>query len=409
MRLDIPTLATVMVFVTTLLGALLIFAGLQNRAVRALMTWGLAYMLCAIGMALAAVRGMIRDWTSIEFANVLVLAGIGMVWLGARQFDGRRSPMAMIAIAPAIWLTACAFPDIRADINARTMVVSALGGSLAIAAAYEIWRGRAEPLLSRWPTVVTLLAYAAVMVARVPLAFMVPQPAGASQLTASVLFPLLAFATLLFSVVIAFLLLNMTKERTELRHKTAALVDPLTGVPNRRAFLTDAEQMTAQRRSDGRALAVMLFDLDHFKAINDRLGHAAGDAVLTNFAATAMRALGANVLFGRIGGEEFAAIMRVSNLGEALAIADQVRRAFAATAQADDVVPTVSIGVALQSEAPITLAALMAAADRALYRAKAKGRNRVASALSAPVESADVAPEGGEAEHRVWRKLPATA
>lgn len=341
MQLDIPTLATVMVFVTTLLGALLVFAGLQNRAVRALMTWGMAFMLCAVGMALAAVRGMIPDWISIQFANVLVLAGIGMVWLGARQFDGRPSPLAMIAVAPVIWLTACAFPDIRADINARTMVVSALGGLLAIAAAYEIWRGRAEPLLSRWPTVVTLLAYAAVMLARVPVALVLPQLAGAYQLTASVLFPLLAFATLLFSVVIAFLLLNMTKERTELRHKTAALVDPLTGVPNRRAFLADAEQMAAQQRADGTALAVMLFDLDHFKSINDRLGHAAGDAVLIDFAVTARRTLGADVLFGRIGGEEFAAIMRVSNLGEALAIADQVRRAFVATAQGDDVGPKI--------------------------------------------------------------------
>jgi len=68
MQLDIPTLATVMVFVTTLLGALLVFAGLQNRAVRALLTWGVAFVLCAVGMALAAVRGMIPDWTSIQFA-----------------------------------------------------------------------------------------------------------------------------------------------------------------------------------------------------------------------------------------------------------------------------------------------------------------------------------------------------
>lgn len=408
MRLDIPTLAMVMVFVTSLLGALLVFAGLQNRAVRALMTWGMAFGLCAVGMALAAVRGMIPDWISIQLANALVLAGIGMIWTGAREFDGRRAPMAMVALAPAIWLAACAVPDIRGDINARTMVVSALAGLLAVGAASEVWRGRAEPLLSRWPTVVTLLAYATVMLARIPLAVVMPQPSGAYQLTASALFPLLAFATLLFSVVVAFLLLNMTKERSELRHKIAALVDPLTGVPNRRAFLSDAEQMAAQPRADGAALAVMLFDLDHFKAINDRLGHAAGDAVLTDFAATATRTLGAGALFGRIGGEEFGAVMRVRHTGEALAIAEQVRRAFAAD-PSDDLAPTVSIGVALENETAATLTALMAAADRALYRAKAKGRNRVASALPAPAESASAAPMDGEGERRSWRKLPATA
>lgn len=408
MRLDIPTLAVVTVFVTALLGALLVFAGLQNRAVRAPLTWGVAFVLCAAGVALVAVRGTVPDWLSIQFANGLVLVGVGLVWAGARQFDGRRSRLEMVAIAPLIWFAACAIPEIRADINARTIVVSALGGLLAFAAAGEVWRGRAEPLLSRWPTAVTLLVYGAVMLARVPLAFIMPQPAGEYQFTASALYPLLSFATLLFSVVLAFLLLNMTKERTELRHKTAALVDPLTGVPNRRAFLTGAEQMAAQQRADGTALAVMLFDLDHFKAINDRLGHAAGDAVLTNFAATAARSLGAGVLFGRIGGEEFGAVMRVTNLGEALAIAEQVRRAFASTEEADDLVPTVSIGVALETEMTVTLAALMAAADRALYRAKAKGRNRVASAMTSE-DGSSMAPADGALERREWRKLPATA
>jgi len=408
MRLDIPTLAVVTVFVTAVLGVLLVFAGLQNRAVRAPVTWGAAFVLCAIGTALVAARGMVPDWLSIQIANVLVLIGIGLVWTGARQFDGRPSRVAMVAVAPLIWVAACAVPDIRADINLRTMVVTTLGALLAFAAAREIWRGRAEPLLSRWPTAVTLLVYGAVMLARVPMTLAIPQPAGEYQFTASVLYPFVSFATLLFSVVIAFLLLNMTKERSELRHMIASMVDPLTGVANRRAFLADAEALAAQHRADGAALAVMLFDLDHFKAINDRLGHAAGDGVLLSFAATATRTLGPEALFGRIGGEEFGAVLRVENLGEALAIAEQVRRTFAATEQTDDVVPTVSIGVALEDEITVTLTALMAAADRALYRAKAKGRNRVASAIAAPASGAGNAP-AEDAERREWRSQPMSA
>ncbi len=407
MRLDIPTLAIVTVFVTALLGALLVFAGLQNRAVRAPMTWGVAFVLCAIGTALVAVRGMVPDWLSIQFANVLVLVGMGLVWLGARQFDGRRPRPALVALAPLIWLAACAVPVILADINARAMIASSLAAVLALAAGLEIWRGRAEPLLSRWPTVITLTAYAGVMFSRVPLTLMLPQPADAYHLTASALYPFLSFGTLLFAVVLAFLLLNMSKERTELRHKTAALVDPLTGVANRRAFLTGAQQRVAQQRADGTAMAILLFDLDHFKAINDRLGHAAGDAVLMNFAATATRTLGPDILFGRIGGEEFGAVLRVGDLGEALAIAEQLRRAFADAEQADDIGPTVSIGLALQDETTPTLAALMAAADRALYRAKAKGRNRVATATAATVAVSSTVP-AAEAEHS-RRKLPASA
>ncbi|RDV01310.1 GGDEF domain-containing protein [Undibacter mobilis] len=404
MRLDIPTLAIVTVFVTALLGALLVFAGLQNRAVRALMTWGGAFVLCALGVALVAMRGMVPDWLSIQFANVVVLVGIGLVWVGARQFDGRPARVAMVAVAPLLWLAACAVPDIRFDINLRTVTVSILSALIALAAAYEVWRGRSEPLLSRWPAAITLFVYGAVMLMRVPVTLLVPQPAGEYQFTASALYPLLSFATLLFSVVVAFLLLNMTKERTELRHLTASMVDPLTGVSNRRAFLTGAERLAAQPRADGVALAVMLFDLDHFKAINDRLGHAAGDAVLVSFAAAATRALGPEALFGRIGGEEFGAVMRVAGLGEALAIGEQVRLAFAAAGQAAEIVPTVSVGVAIENDTTKTLEALMAAADRALYRAKAKGRNRVAGAA----DGVSVMPaESGE--RRTWRQMPATA
>jgi len=282
-----------------------------------------------------------------------------------------------------------------------------LAGLLAFGAAHEIWRGRAEPLPSRWPTAVTLIAWGVIMLARVPTSLVMPEPDGAYQLTASVFYPLLSFGTLLFSVVIAFLLLNMTKERSELRHMIASMVDPLTGVANRRAFIADAERLGAQASTDG-ALAVMLFDLDHFKAINDRLGHAAGDAVLKSFAATAKAALGANTLFGRIGGEEFGAALRVSHLGEALAIAEQVRRACDQAGDADGLMPTVSIGVALEDESNATLPALMALADRALYLAKARGRNRVACAMSDPADGTGSVAAGND-ERRGWRGIPLSA
>lgn len=407
MRLDIPTLAIVTVFVTALLGALLIFAGMQNRSVRAPAIWGMAFLLSAVGMVLAAVRGRIPDWLSIEIANALVLTGIGLVWAGARVFDERPVRLPLVALAPMLWFAACLVPAIGSDINLRTIVVSALASLLTFATAREIWRGRAEPLLSRWPTVVTLMAYGVVMATRVPLTLLVPQPAGAYHYTDSTLFPLLAFGTLLFTVVLAFLLLNMSKERSELRHKIASLIDPLCGVPNRRAFLDGAEQLAARQREAHTPLAVLLFDLDHFKAINDQLGHAAGDDVLKSFAAAASRALGPDVLFGRIGGEEFAAVSPVATIGEAVAMAERVRRAFAAAAatQFDDdiVMPTVSAGVALAAEPPLSLDTLMAAADRALYRAKAKGRNRVESAASVAAVSAAPSLVPHDLDRRHWR------
>jgi diguanylate cyclase (GGDEF)-like protein len=406
MQLDIETLSVVTVFVTALLGALLVFAGLQNRAVRAPMVWGAAYIVSAVGLALLTTHGSAPDWVSVNLANALVLLGNGLIWAGARMFDGRPVRPGLVASPAALWLVACAVPAFAADINLRVVLASTLMAMLAAVTAEEFWKGRAEPLMSRWPTVCVLLAYAAALLARIPATLLSPILQGQS-LMSGVSFALLAFGTLLFTVVLAFLLLNMTKERSELKHKIASLIDPLSGVPNRRAFLDGANCLLVQQGLDFEPLAVFLFDLDRFKAINDRLGHGTGDAVLQLFATTATRTLGSDVLFGRIGGEEFAAVLPVGDIGEAVAIADRVRRNFVSAAAAhatDDLEPSVSVGVTLGCDPQVPMSELLACADQALYRAKANGRNRVEA--SEPVVAAEVVPlqprvETGE--RRRWR------
>ena len=236
MQLDVQTLSVVTVFVTALLGALLVFAGLQNRAVRAPMVWGGAYVVGAVGQGLLSSHGTMPDWLSVTIANELVLLGASCIWAGSRMFDGRTVRPIPVLAAPGLWIAACAVPAFAADINLRVLLVSTLMAMLTAATAEEFWRGRAEPLMSRWPTVCVLLAYAAALLARIPATLLSPLLQGQSIMS-GVSFALLAFGTLMFTVVLAFLLLNMTKERTELHHKIAALIDPLSGVPNRRAFL----------------------------------------------------------------------------------------------------------------------------------------------------------------------------
>jgi len=408
MQLDVQTLSVVTVFVTALLGALLVFAGLQNRAVRAPMVWGGAYVVGAVGQGLLSSHGTMPDWLSVTIANELVLLGASCIWAGSRMFDGRTVRPIPVLAAPGLWIAACAVPAFAADINLRVLLVSTLMAMLTAATAEEFWRGRAEPLMSRWPTVCVLLAYAAALLARIPATLLSPLLQGQSIMS-GVSFALLAFGTLMFTVVLAFLLLNMTKERTELHHKIAALIDPLSGVPNRRACLDGAGGLLAQQKLDPEPLAVMLFDLDRFKAINDRLGHGTGDAVLQSFAATATRTLGADVLFGRIGGEEFAAMLPVGDLGAAVAIADRVRRNFAGAAAAhgsDDLTPTVSVGVTLGTDPRGEIASLLAAADQALYRAKANGRNRVETQDAEQEEPAAARTALGR---RQWRNAAANA
>jgi diguanylate cyclase (GGDEF)-like protein len=389
MNLDVGTLSVVTVFVTALLGALLVFAGLQNRTIRAPMWWGAAQIICAIGLGLVSSHGSLPDFVAIDLANALILLAYGLTWAGARVFDGRKILPLVVVFAPFVWLMACRIPVFENDLNLRVLVVSAMMAMLAAATAEELWRGRDEPLMSRWPTVIVLLAYAATLLARIPATYFSPLLDDHSIMS-SVSFALIAFGTLLFTVVMSFLLLNRTKERTELQHKINAMVDPLSGIANRRAFLDGATRLFAQQTVDREPLAMLLFDLDRFKEINDRMGHAVGDRVLQTFAMSTTSTLGSDVLFGRIGGEEFASLLPVGDLGEAYAVADRIRRNFADTAARfanGDLVPTVSVGVTLGMDGKSSVDELLEIADRALYRAKANGRNRVEA--TAPLDEVE--------------------
>jgi diguanylate cyclase (GGDEF)-like protein len=394
MHLDVQTLSVVTVFITALLGSLLVFAGLQNRSIRAPMWWGGAHIVNASGLGLVSSHGAAPDFVTNDVANALVLLGFGLTWGGARVFDGRKVNPWLLLLAPAIWLVLCRVPAFAANADVKVVVVSTMLAVLALRAAEELWRGRDEPLMSRWPMVVVLLAYAAVLLARVPATLLSASFQGDSVLR-GLSFALVTFGTLLFTVVMAFLQLNMTKERTELKHKINSLIDPLSGVANRRAFLDGAAELLARLGVDREPLAVLLFDLDHFKQINDRLGHAVGDAVLQAFAGTATATLGVDILFARIGGEEFASCIPVGDIDEAYAIADRVRRNFAAAAVRygkDQLAPTVSVGVTLGCDPHASVPEMLAIVDRALYRAKELGRNRVETAMPSADEATVGAP-----------------
>jgi diguanylate cyclase (GGDEF)-like protein/PAS domain S-box-containing protein len=172
-----------------------------------------------------------------------------------------------------------------------------------------------------------------------------------------------------------------------------AHTDELTGIHNRRSFLDRAADELASAHRHGHAVSLLMIDLDHFKAINDQHGHAGGDAVLRSFVQTARTVMRQSDVFGRVGGEEFAALLPHTGLDGAQAIADrllqQTRKHPAAWGEATAVGYSVSVGVAAQAAAAAAatltaaddLDALMAAADHALYRAKAQGRDRLELAV----------------------------
>lgn len=161
----------------------------------------------------------------------------------------------------------------------------------------------------------------------------------------------------------------------------AADHDALTGVLNRSAFLRRGRQRLDQSREDEAPIAAMMLDLDHFKSVNDRHGHAAGDAVLAAFAQRVRTHLREDGLFGRFGGEEFAVLLPGVDAEAALVVGERLRLIASEPVVLDDgrtLDVTVSVGVAVSSGGnPGRLEELLHQADNALYRAKAMGRNRV--------------------------------
>ncbi|MGC1541282.1 MAG: GGDEF domain-containing protein [Xanthobacteraceae bacterium] len=380
MNLDVNTLFLVTIYVEAILGLLLLFAWVQNTAIYAVAWWGFADLLRAASIMLFGMYGTVSDLISIDLANALLFTAFALTWTGARVFDHRRPLPILLFGGAALWLVLCRVPGIAAAWDVRVLLSSGIITAYTWATAYEFWRGRSEPLVSRWPAIFMLFAHGSLYLLRTPLGALLPWTPKGDKMFQSVWLTVLSFEALLFTISIAFILLAMAKERTEYRHRTAALVDPLTGIANRRAFLQAGEVQLRRQATDSRALAVMLLDLDNVKSINDRFGHAIGDRVLQLFADVAGNCFRRADLFGRLGGEEFAAMLVDAPRERAMAIAEDIRRSFAAaTCEVDGrpVVATVSIGIVISYDAVLDISALLAQADHALYRAKDNGRNRI--------------------------------
>ncbi|MFK3797721.1 diguanylate cyclase domain-containing protein [Pseudomonas sp. NPDC088444] len=181
-------------------------------------------------------------------------------------------------------------------------------------------------------------------------------------------------------------LLHRVIRRFQVRIETQAMVDSLTGLPNRRGFDRIAMNAIDDARRDHKALSAMLLDLDHFKRLNDTHGHLAGDEVLTGFADDVRRCLRESDIICRWGGEEFIILLKDTNSSGARRVAEKIRllaeqHTYVFTGTALQV--TVSLGVT-ELHPDDTLQSLIARADQALYSAKQSGRNQVCTEMAEP-------------------------
>jgi diguanylate cyclase (GGDEF)-like protein len=380
MVLDSLTLDIVATLVAALLGAMLLLLGREDNS-PALRWWGAAYLLGSVSMAL---------WTLIgsRFGEVvpLLLSAVGliacaMVWNAARVFHGERPHLVGLLLGPIVWISAGILFGPAAEAQ-RLTVGASLVAAYAMLTAAQLWQERRRHLQRRWPALIVPVLHGFVLMLPILLGNVLRDGNGTFAAAWVTIF---SIELVLYAVGTVFVIFMLVSERIVSAHKRAALIDPLTGLFNRRGFSEASGRVIEREAREGCRVSVLIFDIDHFKSINDRFGHPAGDEILKLFAAVVVNKLRTSDISGRIGGEEFAALLPCS-LDEAVIAAERVRQAFAASDIVCDEGPvdtTVSIGVA-GGPAGTELDVLLAAADTVLYKAKRAGRNRVEAAAELP-------------------------
>lgn len=369
--LDLPTLSLVAVCIAGLLGLFLIIDWMQQRNIRALAWWGSAYLIGASAMALGSMPTPLITLPA-AVPGALTFLACGMVWNGVRLFQGRRALPFATFIGAVLWLGIGQIPGSLENGN------GAILGALIVPVytffiAMELWRERRRTRYSRAAAVVVPFLHAGIFL--VPLAMHAFLPAGHETAWLTVF----TLETILYAVGTAFIVMLMVKDHHVHVYRTAACTDHLTGLLSRRAFIENAVKLCAVQAKRSDPVAMLMFDLDHFKSINDRFGHTVGDDVLRLFGQVVRVSTRADDIIGRFGGEEFIAIVP-GGLESASKIAERVRSGFEAAGAAVGkhcVGATVSIGAAISYDPVTSIDSLIAETDAALYRAKHDGRNRV--------------------------------
>jgi diguanylate cyclase (GGDEF)-like protein len=369
--LDVPTLSFVAVCITMLLGLFLIFAWLQQPEAHALVWWGSAYLLGASSMILWSAPAPFFAMPRMLPA-ALAFVGCGLIWNGVRRFHGRRLLPAGIYAGALVWLVLNQIPRFANGTIAHMALGATIMACYTTAVALEFWRERRQSLYSRSGAIMVTALHAGIFLLPLTLRVFLPHVFFADWLT------LFSLDTIIYAVGAAFIMLLMVKDHHVHVYRKQATTDHLTGLCNRGAFMDAAFKMQAHQGKRGEPVTMLMFDLDHFKSVNDRFGHGVGDSVLRLFAQSLRKSMRTSDIIGRLGGEEFAAMI-AGPMETIPRIAERIRANFeaaGAVVDTDAVGATVSIGAATSYTANPDIDALLLRADAALYRAKSDGRNR---------------------------------
>jgi diguanylate cyclase (GGDEF)-like protein len=386
MYVDPGTILLITCGITALQGLLMGGVWLQDRSSTWLLWVGAIFVFGGGFLFLFMLEGFGLRHLGVGLGTGSFIIAAFCVWGAARKFEGRDVPLYILPSMLTGWLVIYLIPDALNNLTIPALVQSA-AGLFIIGGAWEHWRSRDEPPLSaRWWLIGLYAPIGLFFVLRAPFVTLLPFPFGGLPTT----FEWIA-AYILWLDVAAFVLtaicIVLTKQRMEFELRAYALTDPLTTLLNRRAFALDVAKTARRLQHSGKGYCLVIFDLDHFKSVNDSYGHHFGDQVLRTFADAGRAALREGDMLYRIGGEEFCCLMPETDEEEAMRWANILRIDFRSLTIAHgsaSVQVTISGGISSSLKAGADPARVQASADDALYRAKRLGRDRIAGSHSGP-------------------------
>ena len=381
-ELNTFSLALALVLVTLGMTLVLIMAAWHSGSEKGLRHWALGNLALTMGLVLNISQGLLHHSISQILAAGLMALGLSVIWLGVRAFKGASQPQAGPMLATLlVMLLLVYFHYIHDSSLARQATVGLCLGVLALLSARELLVPARPPLRrAYWFTGSIMLLSGLGLLLRAALG-------GENSLVSadeSAMSAGLQHATLL-GVMVAQIgmaggFILMTHYRTIMALQQLSEHDALTGTLNRRSMHDRAQALLDSALHQQLPATLVMVDADHFKRINDEFGHQTGDAVLCHLVSRIRQHMRSNDLLGRFGGEEFVLLLPGLDADDATAVAERIRLAIHnhADAISDQAVAlSVSLGVAGTGLYGHDYTALVAAADSALYRAKALGRNRV--------------------------------
>ena len=372
-----------LIFIAAMLGAVMLIAWRSFGRPQHALVWAIAFAVATGEWATNLLMRLYAPDNALLYAAIAGLACLSnaLIAIGfLRRVRPEASMLPLLAAAAAaavlIALATFAIPH-RA---ARDAIWLSFGGAMLAIGASTVARSLKAASTPERATALMLVLFAAIDFGTAAVAF-AQGPAGDEAGLALFRTALVLLYPLAFIGVGIFAVFLVAADLAETMRQLAT-VDLLTGIYNRRGFEDSADRALRNAQRQRQPLSVVVADIDNFKVINDRFGHPAGDAALRHFAARLERLVRRGDLIGRIGGEEFALLLVNTRAQDAIEVVERIRRDIAAMPVDGPgrVKMTASFGVTGLRPGDLSLAALLARADRALYRSKTEGRDRVTSA-----------------------------